>query len=340
MISLADTVVLRVLEGYGFSGPVLMPAMRGYRNTVYPFGSVRGSGCLIVYKPEKDALGRIDRINRLGRELAAAGLPVRTPLDKRVMGIGYHGRVIPAAVYAYLPGGTIAWEAYTRRHLKLLGWALGSLHRHMRKVSAASYPSVVSTYGTIVQRMSVYFQDAAVRRAARDKLGIRLDRRSLERMQQFLTACSDLPAQVLHMDFVRGNILYGKPSHTTPFVLGDIALTGIIDLEKAAAGHPLFDIARTLAFLYADCAGKTPAQVRRYVIDSGYVKRGRNAVKPVSVTLADGTKCDVLETAVTLFLLHDLYKFLRSSPYESLPQNYHYRRTCGLLIERKAVHGL
>lgn len=342
MISLTDAVARRILSEYGFSdtGLSLKPAMHGYRNTVYPFTSNRGGGCLIVYKPEKDITSRVRRVNRLGLELAAAGLPVRAPLDPRIMTIMHRNHLIPVAVYTYLPGGTIAWEGYTRRHLKLLGWALGSLHRHMQTIPMATYPTVVSLYSTILQRMAAYFQDTAIQTAMTDKLGVELDCRSLEHMKLFLGACGNLPTQVLHMDFVRGNILFGNPGHGSPFAIGDIALTGIIDFEKAAAGHPLFDIARTLAFLYADCASKTPLQLRRYVIDAGYRKRGLHAVKATSVSLPDGIKCDVLETAVTLFLLHDLYKFLRSNPYESLQKNHHYCRTRDLLVQRKMMRTL
>jgi Ser/Thr protein kinase RdoA (MazF antagonist) len=47
-------------------------------------------------------------------------------------------------------------------------------------------------------------------------------------------------------------------------VLNNLAITGIIDFEKTAAGPRIFDIARTLAFLLVDCKAKTPAQVTNY----------------------------------------------------------------------------
>ena|SRR5579862_918408 len=130
------------------------------------------------------------------------------------------------------------------------------------------------------------------------------------------------------MDFVRGNILFtSSPT---------LEITGILDFEKAARGHPSFDIARTLAFLYVDCKYKEVDQVRRAFLLSGYHRYGRTPYRPVTVRTTLGPY-DLLETLIDIFLLYDFYKFLRHNPYESLSINEHFVRTCQLLAERQLV---
>jgi len=125
------------------------------------------------------------------------------------------------------------------------------------------------------------------------------------------------------MDFVRGNILFDEGVH----------ITGVLDFEKASHGHPLFDIARTLAFLLVDCKYKTEAQVRKYFLLSGYNKRGTGDFKITAMNAR------LLEQLVELFLLYDFYKFLRHNPYEALPQNEHFVRTQALLLQRQLLAG-
>ncbi len=75
------------------------------------------------------------------------------------------------------------------------------------------------------------------------------------------------PHALLHMDFVRGNILYSQ-NH-------ELRISGILDFEKAAYGSPLFDIARTYAFLLVDCKYKSEKEIGKYFLRSGYIKRGK-----------------------------------------------------------------
>jgi len=90
---------------------------------------------------------------------------------------------------------------------------------------------------------------------------------------------------------------------------------------------PAFDISRTLAFLLVDCKYKLSAEVRKYFLRSGYEKRGQGE-------LPDSR---LVQALTGLFLLYDLYKFLRHNPYESLHQNQHYIRTVDELTGRRLV---
>ena len=149
--------------------------------------------------------------------------------------------------------------------------------------------------------MEKYFADDGVHDAMAGKLGLAIF--DVTRIRPALTESINLPAQALHMDFVRGNILFD--GHDT-----SLKISGVLDFEKTAWGPIVFDIARTLAFLIVDCKYKDEANVRKYFLHSGYNKRGGNHFTPTPL----------LEVLVDFFLLHDFYKFLRHNPYDSLPK--------------------
>jgi Ser/Thr protein kinase RdoA (MazF antagonist) len=134
----------------------------------------------------------------------------------------------------------------------------------------------------------------------------------LEKYRKLLEKLGSGPSQQpLHMDFVRGNILFD-----------DDKITGILDFEKASLGHVIMDVSRTLAFLLVDCKYKTPEKVRKYFLKSGYFKD--TGGKIINLKLMD--------LLIEMFLTYDFYKFLRHNPYESLLQNQHYLRTRDILI--------
>jgi len=167
--------------------------------------------------------------------------------------------------------------------------------------------------------MHRYFNDRDVINAAAHKLHVRTIPRDFAHT---LAACQHLPGrQALHMDFVRGNILFE-----------DTQISGIIDFEKAAVGSPLFDIARTLAFLLVDCKYKPEDKIRKYFLRSGYLKRGKTVLTNYTI---DGKSA--LDELINFFLMHDFYKFLRHNPYEALEQNEHYIRTKALLLKRRLI---
>lgn len=325
---------------YGFTlGLDQTPATTsGYRNTSYVFSQDWTSYNLLVYGRSDTTRAHIDEINRVGELLSDAGLPVRRPADARILRLhsGPWRRYV--ALYGYLPGHTISWEAYTMKHMKLLGWALADFHGAANAVADSSAPRAEDAMESAVERIRAYFTPevtAAVQRV----LKVSLDPHLLDHLNAFCSALRILPdAQLLHMDFVRGNILFDHADPESRWAIDSLALTGILDLEKIAVGHPLVDIARSLAFLITDCSNKTEAQIRRYFLQSGYIRRGQSQVKPISVILPSQVKCDVLESCLSYFWLYDFYKFLRSNPYESLAENYHYCRTRDILLQKNLLH--
>lgn len=297
----------------------------GYRNISYSFESISGERLnFILYKHEPGIIDLIRRTNALGKICSESGLPVRAPVDERILRVGQRY----GSLYRYLDGETIPWEAYTKRHIKLLGLGLAQFHDAAMHDSGA-LPDVEDVYLAIFARMHTYFFDSNVIQALQSKLGLNV---TVPDVHSFLHAAKRLPGRtVLHMDMVRSNVLFREKRSEDVLYIDDLALSGILDLEKAARGHVLFDIARTLAFLLVDC-DKPVDKIYKYFLDSGYRKRGQQDLQPVIVAEAD-----MLEQLVTLFLTYDFYKFLRQNPYESLPENHHFVRTVAILKARKVV---
>ena len=311
-----SALIAQLFAAYGLTVTDLSAPEKGYRNASYRSGGYN----LILYKSEPGIVARIRRANAVGAAVAKAGLPARSPADQRVLQLAAGERRKYAGLYHYLPGHTIPWEAYTMDHLKELGKVMSDMHAALAAFPAGVLPSVAHESLALNKRMLRYFTDTNVVQALKQKLGLRVAHADFTSL---LTATDRLPAQqALHMDFVRGNILFDD----TPEV------TGILDFEKTARGHKLYDVARTLAFLLVDCKYKHEAKVRKYVLHSGYRKRGTSGLSDITI---DGVS--VLESLVDFFLLHDFYKFLRHNPYESLPQNEHFMRTKAMLLKRRLI---
>lgn len=311
----------RVLAAYGFTGAHLLPVQKGYRNQSHGATLPNGERVnLIIYKREPGILATLKRANQVGDHLAHQGFPARHSRDPRIIRLQSGPRTQYAALYAYLPGHTIPWEAYTMEHLKQLGATMSTMHQLLAQAPFTLQNHVNSEYLAIVQRMQRYFADPHVQQALHAKLALQVT--VPDHFARILTGCAGLPnQQPLHMDFVRGNVLFNEQAR----------ITGVLDFEKTAHGHPLFDIARTLAFLLVDCKYKTEAQVYKYFLHSGYNKRGPHSFK----VTAHNTQ--ILEALIDLFLLYDFYKFLHHNPYESLPANEHFLRTRQLLLQRRLL---
>lgn len=309
-------VIARILGAYRVPFTAIAPAQKGYRNHSF---AVDGALNVILYKREPHMLTRIQNANAVGNFAAAHGLPARRTYDPRIIALSSAAHQQYAAIYHYLPGTTIPWEAYTMDHLKSLGKTLSDLHAVLDNFTACSLPQVADESLALNQRMHTYFADPHVARALQQKLRLRVMPADFTTL---LHTTKKLPhQQALHMDFVRGNILF---TGTT--------ITGILDFEKTAKGHPLYDIARTLAFLLVDCKYKPEAKIRKYFLQSGYQKRGAQNFKDYTVR-----GHSLLETLVTFFLLHDFYKFLCHNPYEYLTQNKHFMRTRTMLLKRGLI---
>jgi len=322
------TTIERILSGYGVAYRSIGPVQKGYRNQSYAVTLADGSLLnLMVYKSEPGMLERIKRANRISDYLYNAGLPARHSAGTSIARLQAGTHVKYGALYHYLPGHTIPWEAYTQDHIKLLGKTMSDMHAALRSCSTEDLPDVTIEYRALITRMRAYFEGRPVRRALEEKLLLCIAPDAFDRLERVVRQVHQLPGrQPLHMDFVRSNILFSsEPAHDT----FKVSISGILDFEKTACGHPLFDVGRTLAFLLVDCKYKTPDKVRKYFLGSGYIKRGA-AVLP-------GKHLAALEPLLGLFLFHDLYKFLQHNPYESLPDNEHFVRTAEQLISRQLL---
>ena len=325
-----EQLIGRILEAYGFEFRAIAAAQKGYRNSSYGVTLKNGTKAnVIVYKNEPNIDRRIRRTNDVGLYLFNHGMPVRSPLSKKVITLRSSTQTRYAALYNYLPGETIPWEAYTKKHIKLVGKAMGIMHYELRDYSE-DLPLVVDEYVEITSRMKRYFDDESVAGAMRQKLMVSISKCLFDEAAELLRRCKTLPhQQALHMDFVRGNILFRAAQSEDTLTYEDLAVSGILDFEKAAYGSPIFDVARTLSFLLIDCKYKSPEKVTKYFLRSGYNKRGRAA--------KIGPDSPLLWRLVTLFLVYDFYKFLRHNPYESLAENEHFQRTKDILLERGVI---
>jgi Ser/Thr protein kinase RdoA (MazF antagonist) len=214
------------------------------------------------------------------------------------------------------------------KHIKLLGYGLARFHE-----AAGSYPGILPdielVYRDIQSRMEQYFADDNVKRAMKQKLDIAIELPNYRGLLDYAYSLAD--RTTLHMDFVRSNLLFDDTNAGSELAVETLALSGILDLEKAARGNVVFDVARTLAFLMVDC-NKPEAKLRKYFLDSGYIKRGVRNLKPMYF---EGI--DMLEQLINMFLIYDLYKLLRQNPYESLSDNHHFVQTRDILKQRKVI---
>jgi Ser/Thr protein kinase RdoA (MazF antagonist) len=321
-----EDTVKKVAEAFGLEPTAIDKPQKGYRNTSWHLTLADGMECnLIFHKRESGMEQLIRRANTAGVKLSEAGLPARKPLDVRILKAKSGNTEQLIALYNYLPGHTIPWEAYTMDHIKELGKMMSDMHAAWT-IEDSAYPKVTDQLQQLVKRIEEYFSRTGVQKAVKSKLNIGVKNEVFTRFHEILRLSNALPTQqLLHMDFVRGNVLFEKST-----------ITGIIDFEKVAFGHPLFDIARTLAFLLVDCKYKDEVKIRKYFLRSGYSKRGAQKLQLLNLKYRN-KQIDLLENLVDLFLIHDLYKFMLHNPYEFLEQNEHYVRTRDLALSRSLV---
>jgi Ser/Thr protein kinase RdoA (MazF antagonist) len=315
-------------SAYGLDVARYLPTMGGYRNVIQPVEMADGSiVCLIFYKTEVGALERIRRANLVATHLAQSGLPARHQSDSRILRIRSDHNTRYVGLYHFMPGNTIAWEAYTRHHLKQLGAVMARMHHALAAIEPAPALSThlqADVLLEVIDDMGSYWNRVGVRSAMRRKLGIEVDTAMLDGFEKLVRTASALPgAQVLHLDLVRGNVLFSSSVHQDD----SASISGILDFEKTAYGPVEFDIARTMAFLFVDCAAKTEAEIRKQFLGSGYYRRGGG--RSVSI--------QHLDALIGLYLLYDFYKLLLHNPYEDLPDNFHFRRTAAALKRRNII---
>ena len=320
----------RALKFYGVLPRKIFDEQKGYRNRSFRVKTIDGEDLnLIFFKSEEGILDRIKRADRLSEVAHLAGLPVRNLFDEKILVMENARHKIYARLYYYLPGETIAWETFTMSHIKTLGWAMSDLHFVWRNV-LEELPLATDELMVQNECMSEYFGGKSIQVAMQEKLGVTIEIGEFRKAKRSLRATAKLKAQPLHLDLVRGNLLFLKNDNRSreTWRVGSILLSGVIDFEKAAAGHPILDLARSYAFLVVDVANKPPEKILKYLMESGYRKRGRN-----------DTELDMrlFESLVQFFLVYDFYKFLKHNPYEALQKNHHFVRTRDILIRKNVI---
>ncbi len=318
-------VILKILKRYGLDDPVIQSIKKGYRNTSVHATSSGSGYNLMLYKRELNMLTTIKNLNSVGLHIHSQGFPARYPINSRILRVFASEPPLYAGIYNYLGGSTIPWEGYTRKHLVAIGQAQGNMHAHLRVYEwTDDLPRIHETLLRLLDDIEEYTAQSGVISAMSTKLKIGIMPNTFAQGSKVINVLSRSSfQQTLHMDFVRGNVLFDE----------NAVVTGVIDFEKVSYGHPLFDVARTLAFLYVDCMHKQPSEVLRAFLERGYQKRSTAQLPQVIHDNKIRTN-EVLEQLVTVFLLHDFYKFLLHNPYESLGENAHYVRTRDELIRR------
>ncbi len=331
-----NNIVKEILKKYGLKAKEIDPTEKGYRNFSYPITLKNGEKInLILYKNEKGILERIQRTNLVSDYLASKGFPMRKSLGK-ILRVKTADKKRFVCIYNYLPGETIPWEGYTMEHIKLLGKTMSEMHKELAAGSRqlAAFSDAITELSELKSRMENYFSNKDVIRAMNEKLGLKFNLKAFDFFESLFKVIDMLPdKQILHLDFVRSNILFEIVGNEGAVPEPRRHISGILDFEKTAFGPKIMDIARTLAFLIVDCKYKTEQKIRKYFLHSGYKKRGKG-----SWDEGDNRDCRLLlNPLLTFFWLHDFYKFLLHNPYESLENNQHYLRTKNLLIREKIV---
>lgn len=309
-----------------------LAVQKGYRNESYPVRLKDGSYInLIFFKPDADILTRITNADFVSKILSERNIPGRKRIHSNLITLRSASRTTYAGIYNYLPGNTIPWEAYTMEHIKSLGHMLSDMHSSIKDVERPKgMNQAADELDGVFDKMHDYFSDESVQNALKQKLGVLVYLDSIKKLQKIVSCFRQTSHdQILHMDFVRGNVLFSEHKKSK--------ITGVIDFEKTSYGHPLFDIARTLAFLLVDCKYKDEDKIRKYFLYSGYNKRGQSTLPRVSVKYGGETH-NLLWVLARSYLLYDFYKFLRHNPYEFLEDNEHFVRTRNILVKNNMIY--
>ena len=305
----------------------------GYRNQCFKVVASDKAYNLIIYKREEGIEEKIRNANFVSSFLNDRGFPTRVPImSKRktdILETLFQGEKRFVCLYTFLEGETIPWEAYTKRHLKSMGRTLSDMHFALKGLSDKDEASVYLNWKEDVvkeiKEMKKYLKE--VEPWIKKKLRLELFWEEIESNFSF-TQKIEGKNNILHYDFVRGNILF---SDVVDKKLDIYPITGILDFEKVCVGPEVVDIARSLAFLLVDCKYKDEKTIRKRFLVSGYDKRGKNPI-PIKDFFDER-----LEILVLYFLLRDFWKFLENNPYEFLHMNEHYKRTVNQLVQRNAV---
>ena len=324
-------LVERALAAYDVDWVQIDDEKSGYRNKSYRVidASERELN-LIFYKSEPGILERIKRADAVSEKVADCDLPTRRRFIKKTLCMtSSSGQKHYARLYEYLPGATIPWESYTKKHIKLLGMAMSDFHFVASDIDI-ELPDASAAGKSLTKSMNNYFCDENVAEALKEKLNLTINPSVFSLFTRTFQKCEKLPNKIpIHLDLVRGNVLFGTTD--SPWKIKDLSLTGLIDFEKVSRGNAVFDIARTYGFLLIDCHKTPPDKLYKYLITSGYNKGGQNQIK------LNGELSKIFHQIVRFYLFYDFYKFLLHNPYEFLPENHHFVLTRDILAAKNML---
>lgn len=301
----------------------------GYMNTciLINISNPKQNFIFIIYNPNRysnnNKIQQIEDTYHTAKYLEDHGIPVRTAIKTKTgkhlvrINLGKTDQDIrTVGLYNYLPGKTLPWEAYTRRHIKSLGLCMARIHKTWESMNFQKLS--IPRWKTYLKKDSAKILDYFTRNqdTIAQKLRLQLN---ADKMMTIVKNIQQLDEnQIVHYDFVRGNILFSdkKEDETYP-------ITGIIDFEKTMIATPEVDIARTISFLLIDCKYKTDKQISQNFIKEGYIRMGNGRI----------SRLDVINTLMIYFWVRDIWKFLSSNPYDSLSLNYHYQETKTRLLD-------
>jgi Ser/Thr protein kinase RdoA (MazF antagonist) len=286
----------------------------------------------------------LEEIDSVARYLRSRGLPAREAIEvssnkyqvsreyRTLVEIGNGKNKRFFSLFELIPGKTISWEAYTRRHLRALGMYMGKMHSALRDIDIEL--SMIKNWSDHIVSDSENLLEYLKKNKLfiEKKLSLKLDFSKIENAVFNVSsfACPymdpDLRPQLIHCDFVRGNILFSD-------VKSDLIyqISGILDFEKMLFGKVEIDVARTLAFLFVDCKYKSEEDIIKYFLNEGYNTLGTVDTRQQKILFSN------LENYMIYFWLRDFWKFLECNPYEDLRKNEHYVRTVKQLLIRKLV---
>ncbi len=314
--------LIREIEHYE-----LTHIQQGYMNNVYKFSctdknSEKKDYIVIFYNKNRynstQARAFLEEVNAVTRFLSTSGFDCRTSIELE----GQHLKVIEGgrfmAIYNYLPGWTIAWESYTRRHLRSLGMQMKRMHELLSIYTERNEIKNIAKWGDYLvldsARMREYFLDN--KESIKRKLGYSINFDQIDKLVKSMHSSSkkDKYQQLIHMDFVRGNILFRDRKEEEIY-----EITGVLDFEKMLVGQVEIDVARTYAFLIIDCKYKSHDEINNYFMTEV------------------GVEFYAITHFVNYFWMRDLWKHLQCNPYESLCENEHYIRLVSELKKERLI---
>lgn len=300
---------------------------QGYMNYVLNISTKKGqifTGVLFNYNRYNGDFAKkmLENINICANYLTRFNIPVRKALlnksGKTISIINLNQKQRFFTLYKYLEGNTISWEAYTRRHLRSMGQTLALIHNKWTNFNGnISYIPKWEEYFNIDSINLMNYFDTNYIHIAK-KLGIKLNADYIKLLInniKKISKSSKLKKQLIHCDFVRGNILFDNIKYKNIY-----KITGVLDFEKTLIGPIEFDICRTIAFLLVDCKYKSYKEIFYYFLQDGYFKGKNISINP-----------ETFQYLIRYFITRDLWKFLQCNPYENLYLNYHFNKTVKLL---------